>query len=205
MGTALFALERANDAAQCAGHQVVGRLYSLGQPVIVLCLKGNTVSNPLSVYRRTQRELRRHFDTFTRENCAGCPTPCCRQPARILPTDILLAEATGWKNRIVTDDTSGDRIAEIAGRVASALHNPPETAEADPESPVCEYLGESGCTFPADLRPFGCTAYICRYMREKLDRPSLARIKRLVRELDDNHRILLRTLHSPASLDRRLR
>src|SRR5579871_1269205 len=157
------------------------------------------MQNPLESYRRTQRDLRRHFETFTRENCPTCPTPCCRQPARILPTDILLAESIGWKGRIIPltpvagpseAQQSADMVAEMAGRVAGTLYAPPETAEAESDALPCEYLGEYGCTFPADLRPFGCTAYICRYMFEKLDRPTLTRIKRLVRELEEKHRIL---------------
>jgi len=156
------------------------------------------VNNPLTAYRRTQRELRRHYDGFTRENCAACPTPCCRQPARILPTDILLAEAVGWKDRVraAGESNASDMVSEIAGRVAVSLHDPPETAEAEPDSLPCEYLGATGCTFPTDLRPFGCTAYICRYMYARLDRPTLTRIKRLVRELEVQHRLLIRTLHT---------
>jgi hypothetical protein len=154
------------------------------------------MQNSLLSYRRTQRELRRHFDAFTRENCPACPTPCCRRPARILPTDILLAEATGWKNTVqqAAGEAPSDMVSELAGRIADALHDPPETAEAEPEALVCEYLGEKGCTFPADLRPFGCTTYICRYMHERLDRPALSKLKRLVRELEEHHRNLIRTL-----------
>ncbi len=164
------------------------------------------MKNPLSSYRRTQRELRRHYDAFTRENCAACPTPCCRQPARLLPTDILLAESVGWKDsaRAAGEASALDKAAEIAGRVADSLHDPPESAEAEPDSLACEYLGAGGCTFPSDLRPFGCTAYICRYMYARLDRPTLTKIKRLVRELEDNHRLLLRALHSGSAPDDRL-
>src|SRR5579871_169766 len=109
------------------------------------------MQNPLESYRRTQRDLRRHFETFTRENCPVCPTPCCRRPARILPTDILLAESTGWKGRIIPLEPSmpADMVSEVAARMADALHDAPETAEAEPESEPCEYLGEHGCTFPA--------------------------------------------------------
>jgi hypothetical protein len=155
------------------------------------------MQNPLESYRRTQRELRRQFEAFTRENCPTCPTPCCRRPARILPTDILLAEATGWKGRTipleaVTPPT--DIVSAVAARMANALYDAPETAEAEPGALPCEYLGEHGCTFPADLRPFGCTAYICRYMHARLDRRTLGRIKRLVRELEEKHTLLLRSV-----------
>jgi hypothetical protein len=156
------------------------------------------MQNPLESYRRTQRELRRQFDAFTRENCPTCPTPCCRRPARILPTDIMLAESTGWKGHIIPLEASPptDMIAEVVVRMADALHDAPATAEAEQDAPSCEYLGEHGCTFPADLRPFGCTAYICKYMYERLDRPTLSRIKRLVRELEEKHTILLRTIRN---------
>lgn len=177
------------------------------------------MQNPLESYRRTQRELRRHFETFTRAHCPTCPTPCCLRPARILPTDILLAEATGWKSQLAAPPQASDvpmpnaqrltpdadMVSEIAGRVTEALTNPPEQAEADPsetDNLPCEYLGEHGCTFPNDLRPFGCTTYICKYMYAHLDRQELARIKRLVRELEDKHSILLRTVR-PVSWQKR--
>jgi hypothetical protein len=157
------------------------------------------MQNPLESYRRTQRELRRAFDTFTRDNCPVCPTPCCRQPARILPTDILLAEATGWRARLPGAEAR-DLAAEAAGRYAETLADAPPSAEAEASEGAlpCEFLGERGCTFPNDLRPFGCTTYICRYMVERLDRQELARLKRLVRELEQKHTILLRTIRPVA-------
>ena len=165
--------------------------------------------NPLESYRRTQRELRRNFAAFTRAHCAACPTPCCRKPARILPTDILLAEATGWKARIIPLETRNsaqnhamnepvdftDSVSDAAGRYAISLHDAPPSAEAEPTATPCDFLGERGCTFPEDLRPFGCTAYICRYMRVSMDRPTLTRIKRLARELETHHDALLRQNH----------
>jgi Fe-S-cluster containining protein len=162
----------------------------------------NVMQNPLESYRRTQRELRQAFETFTRENCPTCPTPCCRQPARILPTDILLAEATGWKAQLPNAEQR-DLVAEVAGDYAAAMANPPESAEVEEneEAPLCQFLGARGCTFPNDLRPFGCTTYICRYMHAKLDKKSLARLKRLVRELEQKHTILLRTIR-PVAWDR---
>ena len=162
--------------------------------------------NPLESYRRTQRELRRNFAAFTRAHCAACPTPCCRKPARILPTDILLAEATGWKSRVIPLEIRGqkqesdagvfaDSVSDAAGRYAISLHDAPPTAEAEPTAPPCDFLGEGGCTFPEDLRPFGCATYICRYMHLSMDRPTLTRIKRLARELETHHDALLRHNH----------
>ncbi len=177
------------------------------------------MQNPLELYRRTQRELRRQFEAFTHANCPTCPTPCCRRPARIAPTDILLAEATGWRANLpdvpqanvpqeanqdtdvtlndVVSEAEPDMIATTATRYLDALGSSEveNTDEAADDLP-CEYLGAVGCAFPHDLRPFGCTTYICKYMYARLDRPTLTRIKRLNRELEDKHTILLRALRT---------
>jgi hypothetical protein len=58
----------------------------------------------------------------------------------------------------------------------------------------CERLGPTGCTFPADLRPFGCTTYICPIMYERMDRKALGRLKRKVKELTQAHEVLLTAL-----------
>ncbi len=146
--------------------------------------------NPLEEYRRSQRALRKDFDAFTSVHCATCPAPCCVRPARIAPTDLLLAEATGWRSK-VDAFAEGDSIQQAAGRAALALGG----AFEDRPNPPCEYLGSTGCTFPKDLRPFGCTAYICPIMRDRLDRKTLGRMKRLVRELEGAHDTLMIYLH----------
>ena len=150
------------------------------------------MQNPLESYRRTQRELRRRFDAFTRAHCPTCPTPCCLRPARIVPADILLAEATGWRSSL--PETPGDdSISRLAAETADALGSPPESAESATGEP-CEYLGHAGCTFPGDLRPFGCATYVCRYMYASLSRDELTRIKRLIRELEQKRAVLVRNV-----------
>jgi hypothetical protein len=147
--------------------------------------------NPLEAYRRVQRALRHEFEPFTRQFCPTCPTPCCRRPARIAPTDILLAGAVGWKAR-VRAAAGVDGVQEAATRIFSALT---EGVSDSDEYTLCEHLGEKGCTFPPDLRPFGCTAYICPIMYREWDRKALARIRRLVRELERRHQELMAYLH----------
>lgn len=168
------------------------------------------MSNALTSYRRTQREIRHHFDEFTRANCPTCPTPCCRQPARILPTDILLAEAAGWRPpRTLAAEDSADRAADAAVRCMDALvaadgvEAGPSNDSGEDEALPCEFLTGSGCSFPSDLRPFGCTTYICRYMYERLDRRELGRIKRLVRELEEWHRELLQSVREVRWISKR--
>ena len=151
------------------------------------------MNNPLDSYRRTQREIRKHFDEFTRTHCEACPTPCCRKPARILPTDILLAEASGWKTHLLPE-TLQNVVQECAGALIDALHNPPESGEGELAGTPCDFLATSGCTFPNDLRPFGCTTFICKYMYEDMDRATLKKVKRLTKDLEEKHTILVRNL-----------
>lgn len=151
------------------------------------------MENPLAGYRRTQRELRRHFDQFTRSNCPSCPTPCCRKPAQVGPVDILLAEAAGWKAR-VNCGSAGER--DVVGQAASELYDALTSAEIEGAGEPCDFLAEDGCTFPDDLRPFGCTTFICRYMIERMDRVELQRVRGLVRELREKRQALMRSLSS---------
>jgi len=159
-----------------------------------------TIHNPLEAYRRTQRELREQFEAFTRKHCPTCATPCCRQPARIAATDIRLAERTGWRTQIPLSVIEGevalegdDPVEPMADPARGRRRRGGEEND-NPIAPPCQFLAEQGCTFPADLRPFGCTAYICRPMYTHLDRATLTRIKRLVKELEERHALLLRTL-----------
>lgn len=147
--------------------------------------------NPLDTYRRLQRALRREFDSFTKVYCPVCPTPCCVRPARIAPTDILLAEGVGWTPRIPAPEDK-DAVQHAAEQMTEAVF----AGVPEEETPVpCEHLGEQGCTFPADLRPFGCTTYICPYMYWHLDRNALARLRRMIRELERAHAVLMEHLH----------
>lgn len=150
-----------------------------------------TIHNPLEAYRRTQRELRAQFEAFTHKHCPTCATPCCRQPARIAASDIRLAQATGWRTQIALPLTETIDLAEESRQGPRKRDD--KSREA-PVAPPCQFLAERGCTFPTDLRPFGCTAFICRPMYTHLDRATLTRIKRLVRELEERNALLLRTL-----------
>lgn len=147
------------------------------------------MNNPLDDYRRAQRAIRREFDPFTREHCPTCTTPCCMRPARIAPVDVLLAEATGWKPRAPAEG-GADAAAEAASLYAAALTG--ETPEAATEP--CEHLAPDGCTFPEDLRPYGCTAWVCPVMYRELDRRALSRVRRSVRDLDRAHATLMSAL-----------
>ena len=138
--------------------------------------------NPLQRYRRAQRRARTLFEPFTSVHCEGCPTPCCRKPARIRPVDIVLVEELGFQL------PQRDVVAPIL-RAAADL----ETEDA---GTPCDFLGERGCLFPSDLRPFGCTAFICDPMRRLLPAEELARVEAAVAELTEAHSALMDALHS---------
>jgi hypothetical protein len=158
-------------------------------------MSGSLMSrNPLEEYRRKQREIRKEFDAFTAVHCPTCTTPCCVRPSRIAPTDIMLAEAVGWKARVASME-SRDLVREAAAQAARALASEFEGVE----NPPCEHLGERGCTFPKDLRPFGCTTYICPVMYRELDKKTLGRMKRQVKELTAAHQVLMSYIHRSRS------
>ena len=56
-----------------------------------------------------------------------------------------------------------------------------------PPLEACEYLHRGRCTFPDDLRPFGCTTFLCGPMYANLPDETLRRLRRLIRQLDDAH------------------
>ena len=147
--------------------------------------------NPLSRYRRAQRRARRLFEPFTREHCAACPTPCCRKPARIRPVDLIVIEELGYSVSPATDapaDTAR-QLADTALHPSSFILQP---SEGDP----CDYLGAHGCRFPADLRPFGCVAFICDPMRRLLSPEALDEVEAAVVNLESAHAELMEALQA---------
>lgn len=101
----------------------------------------------------------------------------------------MLAEGLGWKAPASLD--GGDAVAAAAEQAARAMVGEYEEVA----NPDCQFLGASGCLFPKDLRPFGCTTYICRPMFDRMDRKLLARMKREIRELERTHAILMTALN----------
>ena len=157
-----------------------------------------TIHNPLEAYRRTQRELREQFEAFTKKHCPTLPdTPCCRQPARdrddrysAEPKRVELADY---------DPTHrpGDRRACRRKRRRTEAEEGRRSEKEEPPPALSPCSVSGGPWMPPFRRiygPFGCTAFICRPMYEHLDRTTLTRIKRLVKELEERHVLLLRTL-----------
>ncbi len=146
--------------------------------------------NPLLRYRRAQRRVRALFEPFTREHCPGCATPCCRKPTWVRPTDLILVEELGYR----LPRSTASPVADAAGIVARTLTG------AEPEAGApCDFLSAHGCAFPADLRPFGCAAYICAPMRQTVPPDEIASVEAAVAELELAHGELMTVLYGAPS------
>ncbi len=152
--------------------------------------------NPLSEYRRIQREIREIFDPFTAKHCPTCTTPCCVRPTRVTPVDVALALGTGHTFPHLEQP---DPYAPALDYAQHRLSLPMAQTESGPLE-WCEYLHQGRCTFPNDLRPFGCTTYLCGPMYRHLPDDTLRRLRRLVRQLDDAHIALVHALKDAGRL-----
>ncbi len=154
--------------------------------------------SPLGEYRRLQREIRALFDPFTARHCPTCATPCCIQPTRVTPVDVALALGTGHTFPHLAGDQP-DPYAPALSHAGHRLALPMVGVDTDTLRP-CEYLHQHRCTFPDDLRPFGCTTYLCGPMYQNLPDDTLRRLRRLIRQLEDAHIALLRALKDAGRL-----
>jgi hypothetical protein len=101
---------------------------------------------------------------------------------------------------ILIEELGHGRPASLASSPAGKLLDTMSGAEHGDSGEPCDFLGAQGCTFPADLRPFGCAAAICTPMRQLLSGNELARVERAVGELTAAYTDLTALLHAPADL-----
>ena len=135
------------------------------------------MSRLIRQYQKAQRDVRDLYDPFTAEHCPTCETPCCRKPVRVDAVDIALAEAHGCRLPPHADpeEERNETVKEALGGGEPILFQ---------ESIPCDFLGESGCAFPRDLRPYGCTRYICDPMKRLMEPGVLAEVKTRLKRLD---------------------
>ncbi len=146
--------------------------------------------SPLREYRRLQREIRLVFDPFTAKHCPACTTPCCIKPTRVTPVDVALAVGLGHTfPHLGGTDPYAPSVSYAGHRLALPML-PADDSVPEP----CEYLDKGRCTFPDDLRPYGCTAFLCGPMYAHLPEETLRRLRRLIRQLEDAHTDVLRAL-----------
>ena len=159
--------------------------------------KSRNGPNPLREYRRLQREIRLVFDPFTAKYCPTCATPCCIKPTRVTPVDVALAVGLGH----TFPHLGGvDPYAPSVSYAGNRLTLPMLPQESSPTLEPCDYLHQGRCTFPDDLRPYGCTAYLCGPMYEHLPEETVRRLRRLIRQLEDAHTSVLRALRGTSRM-----
>lgn len=140
--------------------------------------------NPITRYRKIQQRLRVLFAPFTAEHCPTCATPCCRKPNWVRPTDVVLVEELGF-SLPAPPRAPSTRLLDVVTKGESG-----EAGNPTSEIEMCDFLGVGGCAFPADLRPFGCAAFICEPMRRHLPPEELEVVERAVAELEEAHAVL---------------
>jgi len=156
--------------------------------------------NPLSEYRRLQREIRLVFDPFTAKHCPTCLTPCCIKPTRVTPVDVALAVGLGHEfPHLNGGDAYAPAVSYAGSRLAAPIALPMLAGDTAPLQP-CDYLDKGRCTFPDDLRPYGCTAFLCGPMYAHLPDETVRRLRRLIRQLEDAHASLLRALRDAGKM-----
>lgn len=138
------------------------------------------MANLIDKYRATHKRIRQYLDPYTAELCPDCPEPCCRKPTKVRDFDVLLARAAGYD--IEPRNTAG----EFVDAFVQALTGEAEVGQLEP----CDYLGERGCIFPDDLRPFECTKWICSFLKKEITPGDMRELRRLLSRLSDLHRMI---------------
>ena len=134
-------------------------------------------------YRATHGRIRRYLNRYTDELCPACADPCCRKPTKVSEFDVLLANACGCSlpsaNHAAADLVEAGMLILKGNPRAEGYNNP------------CDYLGEGGCVFPDDLRPYECTRYICPSLRKSITSCDMRELRSLLHKLEVIHRNLL--------------
>ena len=131
--------------------------------------------NPINKDRTAQLRIRRILDVYTKELCPVCPNPCCRKPTRVREFDVLLAEACGCSLPSANESVSQfvqAGIDTLTGDYQDETYTEP-----------CDYLGDNGCLFPRDLRPFECTRWMCSYLKETIRPGEMRELRALLHKL----------------------
>ena len=144
------------------------------------------MSNLIEKYKSTHRRIRKILNPYTNRLCPVCPSPCCRKPTKVSEFDVLLANACGCS--LPSENDAASELMDAGIRMLTG------NAEEKSELVLCDYLGQKGCIFPDDLRPFECTRYICPSLREEISSNDMREMRALLHKLDVIHRDLLTTI-----------
>ena len=140
------------------------------------------MANPVDKYRSVHKRLRRYLSPYTDRLCPVCPEPCCRKPTKVSEFDVLLANACGCSLPSAND--SAGNLIDKGFRILTGDDEPEEDLEP------CDYLGEKGCIFPDDLRPYECARFICSYLKKEIKPGDMREIRDLLHKLGVAYREL---------------
>jgi len=139
--------------------------------------------NLIDKYRLAHKKLRKVIGSYTTELCPVCPKCCCRKPTLVSEFDVLLANACGYNF-----PSANDAAADLVKAGIEVLRGEyEELLDGEP----CDFLGEEGCVFPDDLRPYECARYICPHLKRAISPSDMREVRALLHKLGVLHRELL--------------
>lgn len=139
------------------------------------------MANLIDKYRATHKRIRQRLNPYTDRICPACPKPCCRKPTKVRDLDVMLARAAGY------DIVPGSTAREFVDACIEALEGRATEGALEP----CDYLGERGCVFPDDLRPFECTKWMCEFLKREVSPGDMRDLRGLLSRLSDLHRMIV--------------
>jgi hypothetical protein len=144
------------------------------------------MSNLVDKYRSAHRKLRKALSPHTAALCPVCPRCCCRKPTLVSEFDVLLANACGYN--FPSANTAAEELVNAGMEILRGEYE--EHQDGEP----CDFLGERGCVFPEDLRPYECARYICPYLKHAIPPGEMREIRVLLHKLGVLHCELLDTI-----------
>jgi hypothetical protein len=151
-------------------------------------------SGSVRQYRRILKEVRAIYDPFTQKYCPTCNTPCCSRPTRVTPLDVALASEGGCTFQGIGSRDPYHIAAEYSGERLLGADDIATPMDDDDPLP-CEFLVLGKCCFSDDLRPYGCTEYICETMYSEMDEKEMRKLKRLIRTLTEAREAIERAIN----------
>jgi hypothetical protein len=135
------------------------------------------MANILDKYRRTHKRIQAILKPYTKELCPVCQDLCCKKPVKVKEFDVIIANACGYSfqsTEKAVAELIEDGISRLKGNEAKSFE-------------LCDYLGENGCTFPDDLRPYECARFICKSLKAKITPSDMRKLRDQLHKLNSIH------------------
>ncbi|HEY3297279.1 MAG TPA: hypothetical protein VGK34_01385 [Armatimonadota bacterium] len=139
--------------------------------------------NLIEKYRTANRKLRKLLSPHTAAVCPVCPKCCCTKPTLVSEFDVLIANSCGYD--LPSVNQAAEELVNAGMDVLRGEYEEREVGEP------CDYLGENGCKFPDDLRPYECTRYICPHLKKVMSPGQMREMRDALHRFGTIHRELL--------------